>query len=83
MGCLTSKSPVLLFPYCWRSKDLDESKGQQTLSSSFIRNPLGIKSQRRQWQPTPVLLPGKSHGQGSLVGCSPWGYEESDTTEVT
>ena len=36
---------------------------------------------RRQWQPTPVLLPGKSHGQRSLVGCSPWGHEESDTTE--
>ena len=36
---------------------------------------------RRQWQPTPVLLPGKSHGWGSLVGCSPWGLEESDTTE--
>ena len=36
---------------------------------------------RRQWQPTPVLLPGKSHGQRSLVGCSPWGREESDTTE--
>ena len=32
--------------------------------------------QRRQWHPTPVLLPGKSHGQGSLVGCSPWGREE-------
>ena len=31
--------------------------------------------------PTPVLLPGKSHGQGSLVGCSPWGLEELDTTE--
>ena len=29
--------------------------------------------QRRQWRPTPVLLPGKSHGQRSLVGCSPWG----------
>ena len=28
---------------------------------------------RRQWHPTPVLLPGKSHGRGSLVGCSPWG----------
>ena len=28
---------------------------------------------RRQWHPTPVLLPGKSHGQRSLVGCSPWG----------
>ena len=36
---------------------------------------------RRQWQPTPALLPGKSHGQRSLVGCSPWGREESDTTE--
>ena len=35
---------------------------------------------RRQWHPTPVLLPGKSHGRRSLVGCSPWGHEESDTT---
>ena len=38
-------------------------------------------SQRRQWHPTPVLLPGKSNGWRSLVGCSPWGQEESDTTE--
>ena len=37
--------------------------------------------QRRQWHPTPVLLPGKSHGWRSLVGCSPWGRQESDTTE--
>ena len=36
---------------------------------------------RRQWQSTPVLLPGKSHGWRSLVGCSPWGREESGTTE--
>ena len=36
---------------------------------------------RRQWHPTPVLLLGKSHGRRSLVGCSPWGLEESDTTE--
>ena len=36
---------------------------------------------RRQWHATPVLLPGKSHGRRSLVGCSPWGREESDTTE--
>ena len=36
---------------------------------------------RRQWHPTPVLLPGKPHGRRSLVGCSPWGREESDTTE--
>ena len=36
---------------------------------------------RRQWQPTPVFLPGKSHGRRGLVGCSPWGREETDTTE--
>ena len=36
---------------------------------------------RRQWHPTPVLSPGKSHGRRSLVGRSPWGLEESDTTE--
>ena len=38
-------------------------------------------SRRKQWQPTPVLLSGKSHGQRSLKGCSPWGREESDVTE--
>ena len=42
-----------------------------------------IQNQRRLWQPTPVLLPGKSHGRRSLVGCSPWGREESDMTEET
>ena len=36
---------------------------------------------RRQWHPTPVLLPGKSHGRRSLVGCSPWGHWGLDTTE--
>ena len=36
---------------------------------------------RRQWQPTEVLLPGKSHGWKSLVGCSPWGLKALDTTE--
>jgi len=40
---------------------------------------IGIR--RRQWHPTPVLLPGKSHGWRSLVGCSPWGRWGSDTTE--
>ena len=38
---------------------------------------------RRKWQPTPVLLPGESHGQKSLVGYSLWGWKESDTTEAT
>ena len=36
---------------------------------------------RRQWHPTPVLLPGKSHGRRCLVGCSPWVCKELDTTE--
>ena len=34
-----------------------------------------------QWHPTPVHLPGKSHGWRRLVGCSPWGRTESDTTD--
>ena len=38
---------------------------------------------RRKWQPTPVFLPGKSQGRGSLVGCRLWGRTESDTTEAT
>ena len=38
---------------------------------------------RRQWHPTPVLLPGESQGWGSLVGCHLWGRTESDMTEVT
>ena len=38
-------------------------------------------SWRGQWHPTPVLLPGESHGRRSLVGCSPWGHKESDMTE--
>ena len=38
---------------------------------------------KRQWHPTPVLLPGKSQGRGSLVGCCLWGRTESDTTEAT
>ena len=37
---------------------------------------------RRKWQPTPVFLPGKSHGQRSLVGCSPWGCKELDMNEL-
>ena len=36
---------------------------------------------RRKWLPTLVFLPGKSHGQRNLVGCSPWGHKELDMTE--
>ena len=40
-----------------------------------------MMSLEKAMAPTPVLLPGKSHGQRSLVGCSPWSHEELDTTE--
>ena len=48
---------------------------------SEVRTVFKRHKTQRQWYPTPVLLLGKSHGQRSLVGCCPWGREESDTTE--
>ena len=50
-------------------------------TEKFFWLSLNYFPQRRQWHPTPVLLPGKPHGWRSLVGCSPWGPEESDMTE--
>jgi len=38
---------------------------------------------KRTWQPTPVFLPGESHRQRHLMGYSPWGCTESETTEAT
>ena len=46
-----------------------------------IPNGAWIRGPKEQWHPTPVLLPGESHGRRSLVGCSPWGRWGSDTTE--
>ena len=43
--------------------------------------PAQFSASSRQWHPTPVLLPGKSHGCRSLAGCSPWGRKESDMTK--
>ena len=51
------------------------------LSITLLLCEMSATVRRRQWQPTPVLLPGKSHGQRSLVGCSPWGREELGRTE--
>ena len=51
------------------------------LQISFLLWLSSIPCQRRQWQPTPVLVPGKSHGQRSLVGCSSWGPWELDMTQ--
>ena len=52
---------------------------KDTIWWGLLQNRLGTR--RRQWHPTPVLLPGKSHGLTSLVGYTPWGRKESDTIE--
>ena len=59
---------------------LEKRKRNQEAVTALIWEALDF-ARRRQWHPTPVLLPGKSHGRRSLVGCSPCGREESDTTE--
>ena len=54
------------------------SNGDRVLPEKYL---LAVLLQRRKCQPTPVLLPGESHGRRSLVGYSPWGRKESDMTE--
>ena len=58
------------------------SEGRLRLRCGMPRfNPwVGSIPWKREWQPTPVILPGEFHGQRSLAGCSPWGHEESDST---
>ena len=56
------------------------SNGNKNERNSGSLPGLGIPW-RRKWQPTPVFLPGESHGQGSLAGYSLWGHKESDTTK--
>ena len=59
-----------------------DSKASACNTGDPVFNPwVGKIPWRRKWQPTPVLLPGKSHGQRTLVGYSPWGRKESDMTE--
>ena len=66
----------------WGHKELDMTKlnwGRVMGKKESHRGEKGMaggrgNNQRRQWHPTPVLLPGKSHGRRSLVGCSPWGH---------
>ena len=52
---------------------LSRIQGYRYHLSKFHMYALLEKAWRRKWQPTPVLLPGKSHGWRSLIGCSPWG----------
>ena len=80
--------PSFGFFFSWQFIHFTQFSGLLTYSCSniFYCYPLIFHCiyrylQRRQWHPTPVLLPGKPHGWRSLVGCSPWGHRELDTTE--
>ena len=70
---------------CWASqvalivKNLPANVGDER--NMGLISVLGRFPWRKKWQPTPVFLAGEFHGQRSLVGCSPWGYTELDTTE--
>ena len=72
---LTEVSDLVTSFYKWGPFSFLSTKLKEDLSSAswLLR--------RRQWHPTPVLLLGKSHGRRSLVGYSPWGRKELDTTE--
>ena len=57
------------------------AKNLPTIQETRIQSLVGKITWKREWQPTPVLLPAESHGQRALVGYSPWGYKELDTAE--
>ena len=74
----------------WKIPWTEEPGGLQSMGSLRVgldwetsRSLFSFKHWRRKWQPTQVLLPGKSHGQRSLVGFHLWGRTEADTTEAT
>ena len=64
----------------WKTPWMKEPGRLQSMGLQRVRHDWTTK-RRRQWHPTPVLLPGKPHGWRSLVGCSPWDRWGSDTTE--
>ena len=67
---------------CTESDTTEAPQQQQQAVIYFLKIYCIAKyEQRRKWQPTPVFLPGESHGQRSLKSCSPWGCKESDITE--
>ena len=74
----------------WKIPWTEEPDGLQSMGSLRVGRDsvtslslFTIMHWRREWQPTPVFLPGESQGRQSLVGCRLWGRTESDTTEAT
>ena len=67
--------------YSWASLVAQMVKNLPAVQETWVQS-LGWEDPwRREWQPTPVSLPGESHGQRNLVGYSPWGRKELDATE--
>ena len=72
---------VILPHLCWASLVAQRVTRLPAMLETWVQS-LGPEDPlRREWQPTPALLPGESHGQRSLVGNTPWGLKELDTTE--
>ena len=74
--------------FAWKIPWMEEPGRLQSMRSLRVRHNWATSLSlstfmhwRRKWQPTPVFLPGESHGQRSLVGYSPWDHKELDTTE--
>ena len=66
----------------WASLMAQRLKCLPAMQETWVRSPgSGRFPWRRKWQPTPIFLPGESHGRRSLVGYSPWDRKESDTAE--
>ena len=77
-------------PLAWKIPRMEEPGGPQSMGSLRVGQDSATSLSlftfmhwRRQWQPTPVFLPGESQGRRSLVGFRLWGHTESDTTEAT
>ena len=80
MKGMNSVSPAIyIFPHIEVSLEAQRVKHLPAMQKTWVQI-LGLPW-RRKWQPTPVFLPGESHGQRSPVGYSPWDCKESDTIE--
>ena len=65
----------------WASLVAQMVKNLPTMQETQVQSRVREDPLEREWQPTPVFLPGEFHGQRSLAGYSPWGCKESDTNE--
>ena len=72
---------IYVYIYIWASLVARVVKNPPTMQETWVQTLVGKVLWRKEWLPTPAFLPGEFYGQRSLVGYSPWGLKESDTTE--